>query len=407
MHILLIHQAFATVDEPGGTRHHELARILAQKGHSVTIIASPISYLTGKATPSHKKTAHEDGITIYRVYTYPAMHRSFFHRLVSFFSFMNSSFFHTLRVRRVDVVWGTSPPIFQAFTAWLVARLKRVPFVFEVRDLWPAFAIGVGVLRNRFIIKLSEWLEHFLYCHADAVIVNSPGFIDHVRQRGAKSVFLVPNSVDTGMFPLDENGSAFRDQHQLHGKFLVFYTGAHGMSNDLPVLMEAANQLRQMEDIHFVLIGDGKEKPALMELAQEKGLKNISFLPPIEKKDMGQALCAADCCIAILKPIELYKTTYPNKVFDYMAAGKAIVLVIDGVIREVVEDAGCGIFAQPGDADAVAHAIQTFHASPRECKDMGLRGRVYVEQHFNRQQTAEQLMEVFQKVVKNKWPKKF
>jgi glycosyltransferase involved in cell wall biosynthesis len=172
------------------------------------------------------------------------------------------------------------------------------------------------------------------------------------------------------------------------------------MSNDLPVVLEAAEQLKQIEDIHFVLIGDGKEKPALIELARNKGLKNISFLPPIEKKEIGQAMAAADCCIAILKPIELYKTTYPNKVFDYMAAGKAIVLVIDGVIRTVVEEADCGIFAQPGDAGAVAKAIQTLHTSPQKCKEMGLRGRVYVEQHFNRQKTAAQLLEVFQKVTR-------
>lgn len=400
MHILLIHQAFAAIDEPGGTRHHELARALAQQGHQVTIIASPISYLTGKTTPVQKKTVYEDGVTIYRTYTYPALHRSFFHRLISFFSFMNSSFFRALRVRKVDLVWGTSPPIFQGITAWVVARLKGVSFVFEVRDLWPAFAIAVGILKNKFIIRLSQGLEKFLYRRADALVINSPGFLEHVKQRGARSVFLVPNSVDTAMFPLNGNGSAFRTQHQWQEKFLVFYTGAHGMSNDLPVVIEAAEQLKQIENIHFVLIGDGKEKPALMELARKKGLKNISFLPPIEKKEIGQVMSAADCCIAILKPIELYKTTYPNKVFDYMAAGKAIVLVIDGVIRKVVEDADCGVFALPGNADAVAQAIRSLHASPSKCKEMGLRGRVYVEQHFSRQKTAAQLLEVFQKVAR-------
>ncbi|MGV8026944.1 MAG: glycosyltransferase family 4 protein [Anaerolineaceae bacterium] len=400
MHILLIHQAFTAIDEPGGTRHHELARALAQQGHQVTIIASPISYLTGKPTPEQKRTVHEDGVTIHRTYTYPALHRSFFHRLISFFSFMNSSFFRALRVHKVDVVWGTSPPIFQGITAWAVARLKGVPFVFEVRDLWPAFAIAVGVLKNKSIIHLSQGLEKFLYRHADALIINSPGFLEHVKQCGARSVFLVPNSVDTAMFPLIGNGSVFRTQHQWQDKFLVFYTGAHGMSNDLPVVIKAAEQLKQLEDIHFVLIGDGKEKPALMELAYKKGLTNITFLPPIEKKEIGQAMAAADCCIAILKPIELYKTTYPNKVFDYMAAGKAIVLVIDGVIRKVVEDADCGIFAQPGNADAVAQAIRSLHTDPSACKKMGLRGRVYVEQHFSRQKTAAQLLEVFQKVAR-------
>ena len=401
MHILLIHQAFAAIDEPGGTRHHELARVLAQQGQQVTIIASPISYLTGKTTPEQKKIVHEDGITIYRTYTYPALHRSFFHRLISFFSFMNSSFFRTLWVRKVDLVWGTSPPIFQGITAWLVARLKGVPFVFEVRDLWPAFAIAVGVLKNKFIIRLSQWLEKFLYRHADAVVVNSPGYIEHVRQRGARQVALVPNGVDVSMFPLGGDGATFRSTHHLQGKFLVFYAGAHGMSNDLALLVESAQLLQKMEPIHFVFIGDGKEKAALIKQANAKGLQNISFLPPVEKKEMGQVMRAANCCVAILKPIEMYQTTYPNKVFDYMAAGKAIVLVIDGVIRQVVEEAQCGIFAQPGDPTAIANAIQILYRHPEQCNKMGLNGRVYVERYFNRQETARQLMEVFQKVKKN------
>ena len=158
MHILLIHQAFAALDEPGGTRHIEIARVLADKGHQVTIITSPVSYLTGKSRggAAHWKSVEQvdPRIRILRVYTYPALHRSFFHRVLSFFSFMFSSFFVGLSVKDIDLVWGTSPPIFQGWTAWLLARLKRVPFLFEVRDLWPAFAIAVGVLHQKFLIEL-------------------------------------------------------------------------------------------------------------------------------------------------------------------------------------------------------------------------------------------------------------
>ena len=185
MHILLIHQAFAAIDEPGGTRHHELARYLAANGHQVSIIASPVSYLTGKQEKPSKVTTDSDGmITIYRTYTYPALHKSFFHRIISFFSFMFSSFIKSLSIKNVDLVWGTSPPIFQSFTAWLVARLKRKPFLLEIRDLWPAFAIAVGVLHNQLLIKLSLWLEKFLYKHADQIVVNSPGFFEHIQSKG-------------------------------------------------------------------------------------------------------------------------------------------------------------------------------------------------------------------------------
>ena len=164
MHILLIHQAFASLDEPGGTRHHELARQLCSQGHQVTIIASPVSYLTGnKKTPRIKKTTDDFGVVIIRSFTLPALHRSFFWRIFSFLSFMISSTINSLWVRDVNVVWGTTPPIFQAFSAWLVARIKGAPLLLEVRDLWPAFAVAVGVLKNKTAIRLSVWLENFLY----------------------------------------------------------------------------------------------------------------------------------------------------------------------------------------------------------------------------------------------------
>ena len=188
MHILLIHQAFTALNEPGGTRHHELARFLVEKGHKVTVIASPVSYLTGRtSTPSQLSIQPdaESGLTILRVFTYPALHRSFVHRVYAFISFMLSSFLAGLRVSQVDLVWGSSPPIFQAFSAWALARFKRSRFLLEVRDLWPDFAIGAGVLRSPILIRLSRWLERFLYQHADQVMVNSPGFINHVSTHGA------------------------------------------------------------------------------------------------------------------------------------------------------------------------------------------------------------------------------
>ena len=403
MHILLIHQAFAALDEPGGTRHHELARHLAQRGHRVTIIASPISYLTGKnrSTRSRWLDRRSDGpdITILRAYTYSALHRSFVHRVFSFLSFMISSFFIGLGVRSVDLVWGTSPPIFQGLTAWLLSRLKRVPFLFEVRDLWPAFAVAVGVLKQPLLIRLSEGLERFLYRRAKVVVVNSPGYIDHVRQRGAQRVELVPNGAETAMFDPAAGGEEFRQQHGLQGRFVVLYAGAHGMSNDLGVVLEAASRLRNQPEIAFVLLGDGKEKANLIALAQGMGLANVHFLPPLSKTEIPAALAAADACLAILKPIELYKTTYPNKVFDYLAAGRPVVLAIDGVIRQVIEDAGAGIPVPPGDPAAMAAAILRLYLHPEQGRAMGLRARQYVETHFDRAQLADHLADLMKELI--------
>jgi glycosyltransferase involved in cell wall biosynthesis len=403
VHILLIHQAFAALDEPGGTRHHELARYLASQGHRVTIIASPISYLTGKARSNHipwsDKKADGELITIIRAYTYPSLHKSFAFRLVSFFSFMVSSFLIGLRINQVDLVWGTSPPIFQGLTAWIIARLKGIPFLFEVRDLWPEFAIAVGVLKNPLLIRLSQWLERFLYQRADLLVVNSPGFVEYVKCRGAKKVELVPNGTDTNMFRPDIDGRSFRQIHDLGSKFLILYAGAHGLSNDLGTVLRSAKELLSYSEILFVLLGDGKDKPALQEQATKDGLSNLLFLPPISKMEMPNAIAAADACLAILKPINMYKTTYPNKVFDYMASGKPVILAIDGVIREVVEKANGGIAVHPGDSKALSQAVLRLDGDRGLCENLGRQGRSYVVANFDRSILAEKLLELMLKLT--------
>ncbi len=391
MHILLIHQIFVALDEPGGTRHHELARHLVQQGHKVTIIGSPVSYLSGTGSAKRiRKTTDDLGVTIIRSYTLPTMNRSFFWRVMAFLSFMISSFFNGLFVRKVDLVWGTTPPIFQAPTAWLLARLKGVPFLLEVRDLWPAFAVAVGVLKNKTLIRMSEWLERFLYKHADQVLVNSPGYVDHVREHGAKEVALIPNGADPAMFDPGSDGAGFRRRNGLAEAFVVLYAGAHGLSNDLDVVLGAAEWLKKEDSIRIVLLGDGKEKPRLQALAQQCELDNVLFLPPVPKVEMAEALAAANACLAILKPIEMYKTTYPNKVFDYMAAGRPVILAIDGVIRKVVESAGAGVAVPPGDPAALAEAIRDLAANPEKCRKMGVRGRTEIENKFSRNELADQ-----------------
>ncbi len=396
MHILFIHQAFATLDEAGGTRHYELARYLVEQGHCVTVITSPVSYLTGKSRQERmrwiERQEPEPGITILRTYTHSALHKNFVHRVVSFISFMVSSFLVGLQVKNVDLVWGTSPPIFQGATAWLLARLKRAPFLFEVRDLWPAFAVAIGVLRSPLLIRASLWLERFLYRHADRVMVNSPGFIEHVTQRGARRVELVPNGAEPEMFHPQKDGQAFRSANGLDGKFIVVYAGAHGISNDLGVILQAASLLHDSPQICFVMVGDGKEKGSLQAQAAQMKLANVRFLPPVPKEGMAEVLAAADACVAILKPLELYKTTYPNKVFDYLAAGRPVILAIDGVIRQVVEEAGAGVFVPPGDPEAMAQAVLRLASTPDQARQMGLSGCRYVEMHFNRRILAEKLL---------------
>jgi len=402
MHILLIHQAFASLNEPGGTRHHELARYLVERGHQVTVIASPVSYLTGASTTGSDRWVtrqEEDGLTILRTFTYSAIHRSFVHRVLSFISFMISSFWVGLSIKKVDIIWGTSPPIFQGITAWALARLKRKRFLFEVRDLWPDFAIEMGVLRNRLIIRASKGLEQFLYSHADRLMVNSPGFIEHVKAHGARRIELVPNGSDPRMFNPAKDGSNFRKVHGLEGKFVLLYAGAHGLANDLGIALDAAQRLRDHSEIAILLLGDGKEKPALMAEAGKRQLDNVHFVAPVAKLEMPEVLAAADACLAILKPIPLFATVYPNKVFDYMAAGKPVILAIQGVIQQVVAEVRAGIPVPPGDSIAMAEAILALSQDREEANKMGERGRQYIEAHFDRVVIAARLEKIMVQIL--------
>ncbi|MGB2896474.1 MAG: glycosyltransferase family 4 protein [Anaerolineales bacterium] len=402
MHILLIHQAFAAINEPGGTRHHEFARQLARRGHRVTIIAGQVSYLTGQAVGGGgwvRREVDDIGVEILRCRSYSGWHRSFLHRMLSFISFMMVSFWTGLRVADVDLVWGTTPPIFQAVTARWIAGLKRKPFLLEVRDLWPSFAVAVGVLTNPLLIRLSECLERGLYHRADRVVVNSPGFMEHVRSRGAQQVEVVPNGVDLAMFERNKKDQSLRRELGLVEGFLVIYAGAHGMSNDLETVLKAAEILQSEDDIHFVFLGDGKEKINLMALAESMKLRNLHFLPSIPKDQIASALMQADAGLAILLAVDAYKTTYPNKVFDYMAAGLPVVLAIDGVIRQVVEGEGAGLFAQPGDPEAIAAVVKRLAVEPLLGEQMGQAGRRCVDRGFNREHLAAKMAVIMEAIA--------
>lgn len=387
-----------TRDEAGGTRHYELARRLVSKGHAVTVIASPASYLSGLASGRRPRRQLVDGIDVRYAWVYATSSRNVFARLLSFLAFTATSLVEAVRVRGVDVVWGTSPPIFQAAAAYVVARLRRRPFCLEIRDLWPAFLVDAGLLRNKVPVKLAEWLEKRLYLGANHIIVNSPGFIQHIQARGARSekITLVSNGVDASTFPEGVSGGAIRTEWGLEeGIFVAMYTGAHGLVNDLETLLNAAALLQDRQNVRVVLVGEGRERIRLMEKAKAMGLSNVLFIGPQPKARMPEVLAAADVCVAILKPVPMFRTVYPNKVFDYMAARKPTVLAIDGVIRQVIEEAEGGVFVAPGDAGALAQAIRNYVDDPGLCGQQGRNARAHVVAHFDRTRQAEELERVF------------
>lgn len=404
MRVLLIHQAFVSPSEAGGTRHFELAQAWARRGNRFLIVASPVSYLSGRRTSTTDRESYLGGrVEVVRAWTPSILHANFFCRVLALASFMLTSLGKGLFCGPLDLVLGTSPSLFQAASAWLVAALRRKPFLLEIRDLWPDFAIDMGVVTNPLLIKSALALESFLYRRAKHIVVNSPAYREILAvDKGVPrdKISLVPNGVDPEMFDPDQDGGTLRAELGVApDDFLVTYAGAMGPANDLGVVLEAARLLEDRPGIKLLLAGGGKERPALEARAAELGLDNLVFAGPSPKSEMPRVLAASDACLAILKDIPMFRTTYPNKVFDYMAAGRPVVLAIDGVIRQVVEDAEAGVFVPPGDPKALAAAIEELATDPAKAREMGRRGRAAVVEHFDRRRQAARFIELLADVA--------
>jgi glycosyltransferase involved in cell wall biosynthesis len=404
MKILLLNQAFVAPDEPGHTRHFEMAKFLRARGHELVIVASDLNYQTGQRTIARKGIFAEqviEGVRIMRAYIYPALHRSYFWRIISFFSFMFSSVWTALQVRDVDLVMGTTPPIFQAVSAWVVALIRRKPFLLEVRDLWPEFGVSMGVLTNPVLIALGRWLEKFLYARATHILVNSPAYKEYMLGKGVpeKKITYIAYGTDVDMFNPQVDGSSIRGELKLQDKFVVLYAGALGQANDIDTILRAAQRLNNEDKIRFVLFGDGKERPRLQSEAERLKLTNVIFAGVRAKKDMPLVVASADVCLAILQDIPMFRTTYPNKVFDYMAAGRATVLVIDGVSRKLIEDSYGGAYVQPGDDKQLAETILDLSKNVDIVQQMGLNAREYLVKNLDRRDKLNETLELLTRLA--------
>lgn len=405
MKILLLNQAFVSPEEPGHTRHFEMAKFLQARGHDLVIVASDLNYQTGRRTVERRGAFAEqniDGVRVLRSYIYPALHRSYFWRIISFLSFMFSSVWTALQVRDADIIMGTTPPIFQAVSAWFVAMVRRKPFLLEVRDLWPEFGVGMGVLKNPLVIALARWLEKFLYARATHILANSPAYKDYMLAKGVpeNKVTYIAYGTNVDMFNPAVDGSSIRRALNLEDKFIVLYAGALGQANDIDTILRAAKRLNDNDRIRFVLFGDGKERARLQAETERMQLTNVLFAGVRAKKEMPIVVAASDVCLAILQDIPMFRTTYPNKVFDYMAAGRPTVLAIDGVSRELIESSNGGVFVQPGDDAMLAEKILELSKDSKRVQQMGWNAREYLVKHLDRRDKLNETLGLLEALAK-------
>ncbi|RPJ27883.1 MAG: glycosyltransferase WbuB [Chloroflexi bacterium] len=404
MKILLINQSFVPPDEPGHTRHFEMAQYLRKCGHEMVIVASDSNYQTGLRMVARKSLYVEqtiEGIRVLRAYSAQTLHRSYFWRAVSFFSFMFSSVWAALQVKDADLIMGTTPPIFQAVSAWFVAFVRRKPFLLEVRDLWPEFAISMGVIKNPVVITLAHWLENFLYARATHILVNSPAYKEYIVGKGVpeEKITFIPYGTDIDMFNPSVDGSFVRAKLGVQGKFMVLYAGAMGQAHDHYTILRAAQRLNEEAHIQFVFFGAGKERLNLEAEAGRLGLKNVLFAGICPKKEMPAVIASADVCLAILQNIPMFRTTYPNKVFDYMASARPTVLVIDGVVREVIETSNGGVFVEPGNDELLAKTILELSRDPGRVKQLGENARAYLVKNLDRRDKLAETLQLLERLV--------
>lgn len=394
-HIVFVHQTYSTENAEGSGRANAIADAMVRAGYRVSIVAGANSYLSGHVPERYRgqwiTTEECDGYTVYRPWTYANLHKSFFHRTLYFLVYMCTSAWTLLRIPKFEIIVGCSPPITVAIAAGVAATLRRAAFVFEVRDLWPAFPIQMGVIRNRAVIAVSRAAEGWLYRRGRLIVINSPGFIPYLKETGVAldRVRLVPNGVDIETFRPLPPDAELRQALGLDGQFVILYIGAHGPANALHRLLDVAAIMKDRPRVQFVLIGGGKEKPALEQRVKDEHLSNVTLLSPRPKDEIPKYIALADVCYASLQNIPMFTTTYPNKVFDYLACGKPTLTTIDGVSRTVIEGAGAGFFVKHDDAPAIAARIDWALANPEELQRMGERGRAHATSDWDRRRFSE------------------
>jgi len=400
MRILLIHQYFLEKNDGGGSRFNEMTKTWSENNNKITVLAGMVHYATGKKEARYKgKFTYSDrefykNVDVLRCHVSESYNSSFLGRLWAYFSFVFSSIYAGLfkTKGKYDVILVTSPPLFVGITAYFLSLVKRIPFVFEVRDLWPESAIDTGVLQNKWIIRFAYWFETFIYRKAKLINVLTPAFKAKLIEKGVpeNKIIFIPNAADFSLAQAVQqnfNADEFKQELGLQGKFVITYVGAHGVANHLTQLLDAA-ELLQDTNVLFQFIGSGMRKEMLVEEVKKRQLGNVIFREPVAKAVVFKYILASDMGASVLKKVDTFKTIYSNKTFDYMSCKKPILLAIDGVSRELVEAANCGIYVEPENPQAIALGIRNCMENKEQLITMGKNGYHYAISHFDRTKLA-------------------
>ena len=415
MKILYVSQYFPPEMGAPAARAAELSRHWVASGHDVTVLTGFPNHPTGVVPPEYRRQFRRlvlrektDGVNVVRTWLLAFPNRKAHERILNYTSFCASAAATGLFLSRPDVVIATSPQLLVALSGWWLARCKRVPFVFEVRDLWPESLAAVGMgnpnsLLHRTLAKIAS----FLYRRSDRVVVVTPAFEDHLVQHWRvprKKISVIENGVETKLFAPDPfpggTETTLRRELRAEGKFVVSYIGTMGMAHGLETIIAVAAQLQNTNpEIVFLMLGEGAEKERIVTLARERGLNNLRFVDQQPREKIPAYICASDVCLVLLKKTELFKTVIPTKMLEFMSCARPVILGVDGQARAILEEARAGFVIEPESSAALLDAIRDLAANREVARQLGQNGREYILRKFSRHHTAEKYICVLEALL--------
>ncbi|MBN8955486.1 MAG: glycosyltransferase family 4 protein [Rhizobiales bacterium] len=405
LHILVLSQHFPPEVSAGASRFYELARSWVRHGHKVTVVTCVPNHPAGVVYPGyqHKWWQREtmDGIDVLRLWTYLAPNKGLVRRSLSYISYFVSAVVAAPFLPSADVLVSTSPQFLCGIAGYPVSRLRRLPWVLDIRDLWPDSIIAVGAMKPGPATKFLEVLERFAYRKAAHVVGVSEAFVPHFLDCGVSSnkITTITNGVDLARFSPGADATQFRETHGLGDKFVAAYVGTHGMAHQLETVLEAADRLRQRNDIAFVLVGDGAEREKLLAMRDSMKLDNVVMLPLVPRDQIPAIWAATDAAIVTLRPTPLFELVIPSKIFEAMAAQRPIILGVRGEAARIVADAECGLTFTPGDAAGLAESVLALANDPARRKRLGENGYQLAVSKYDRQKLATEYVDLLAKTI--------
>jgi len=397
VHILFLSNYFPPEVNAPATRLHEHARQWVADGHTVDVLTSVPNFPEGKVYDGYENQLTEeewDGIQVTRVPMYVSPNEGVVRRALSYLSFMLSACWYAGQLPTPDVLVATSPQFFAALAGYVIARRKDVPFVLEIRDLWPESIVAVGAMSRNLVIRFLEWLERVLYRGATRIVVVTESFEEAISEKGISrdKISVIKNGIETAWWdePLKESRlEELRRKHDLEDAFVASYIGTIGMAHRADVLLEAARRCDD-PDIVFMVVGTGAKRDALAARQSELQLDNFRLVDKVPKDTVPYLLALTDASVVHLRDDPLFETVIPSKMFEAMATRTPVVLGVRGEARRIVDNAGAGIPVPPEDPAALVEAVRRLKGHPDLRAEMAENAYEHVQAHYNRKTLARE-----------------